>query len=535
MDGSMTGSRFAHFRAPRVAATLLFVLIAGCTARHDLPKGAEATLDENPVAQTDFRVLTDAYSFIGNVYVEEIGYPELALASLEGLQELDPDAEVAVVGDKLTLTFGPGRQATIEQPEADATSLEWGWVTTRMLDSARRLSPALAKADAEMVRAAVFKGIGTRLDPYSHYATPRQADRDRAWRDGYEGIGIEIDKPGDDIVIVSVFRNTPAALAGLRANEVIVRVDGASIAGLEIEEAVKVLRGPRDSDVVLTLRDPETGAIRNVTVRRAHIDAPTVQFARHDAIGVIIINGFNNATATTVREAMEKIEDMPGPRLTGLVLDLRDNRGGYLNIAVDTADLFLNEGTIMSSQGRRPEASQHYEANFGDITGGLPIVVLVNGNSASAAEILAAALQDQGRAVLVGSLTFGKGSVQNVHELPNDGELSLTWARLHAPSGYSWSGGGIMPNICTSRAEEGPVEALMQEVSRQLDAFRELRRRQHEAGPDDPEMRDALDEACPAVRDLPEADLDIARELIAAPAVYQAARIPPSPRIAASR
>jgi len=234
---------------------------------------------------------------------------------------------------------------------------------------------------------------------------------------------------------------------------VILAVDGTPAERLDIANSKGALRGPVDSHVTLTLRpanDPRER--REVAVKRARIVPPTVDYEPRDGAAYIRITGFNQGTTDELRAALRVSRTDLGAKLSGYVLDLRGNPGGLLDQAVAVADLFLAGGRVVTTHGRHPDSHQYFEAAAGDPGETKPIVVLVNGGSASASEIVAAALQDSRRAVVVGSTSYGKGTVQTVLRLPNKGELTLTWARFHAPSGYALSRHGVIPDLCTNIA-----------------------------------------------------------------------------------
>jgi carboxyl-terminal processing protease len=197
-----------------------------------------------------------------------------------------------------------------------------------------------------------------------------------------------------------------------------------------------------------------------VQITRAHVVPETVIYRKEGRIAYFRIYSFNTETTESLKRAISNARNEIGSAMEGVILDLRENPGGLLNQSVSLANIFLSEGRIVSTHGRHPESHQFFDASGNDMLQGLPVVVLIDGNSASAAEIVAAALQDNGRAVLVGSNTFGKGTVQTVLPLPNKGEITLTWARFHAPSGYTLHGLGVLPNVCTvARASADDVLA----------------------------------------------------------------------------
>lgn len=329
--------------------------------------------------------------------------------------------------------------------------------------------PPTGEAAGDWLVEQAIRGMLESLDPYSVYL-PRDeygAIQD-SMRGRFGGLGIQISKSEehDDIVVVTPLDNTPAAAAGLRPGDRITHVDGVKIGGLPLAEVVRRLRGPVDTSVVLTiLRDDAPVFDRVIT--RAIIRMDVVEWRREDDFGYLRIRGFSDDTAEQVQDAVREIRSHLGGRLAGLVIDLRNNPGGLLIESVSVSDAFIERGDIVSTRGRN--GLQRYGATMGDIAAGLPIAVLVNGGSASASEILAAALKDRGRAILVGTRTFGKGTVQTVIPMGNGTALKLTTARYFRPSGASVDN-GIVPDIEVADVDEvegdEALERAIAELSR---------------------------------------------------------------------
>jgi carboxyl-terminal processing protease len=263
------------------------------------------------------------------------------------------------------------------------------------------------------------------------------------------------------------------------------------------------------------------GAPFAVIVTRAHIVPETVTYERKGNVAYMHIYGFNLDTADSLRKEMLHARQDIGPALLGYVLDLRGNPGGLLDQSVAVSDLLIKHGRIVSTHGRHPDSHQYFEATAGDVANGLPIVVLVNGDSASAAEIVAAALQDSGRAVVVGSNSYGKGTVQTVLRMPNDGELTLTWARFHAPSGYTLNRLGVIPSVCTT-GNGGSAEVLIEELRRnRLKPIpTNIRNRVH---PEDMRALRELRSLCPERRGEEDIDENVALRLLSHPSLYRRA------------
>jgi len=242
-------------------------------------------------------------------------------------------------------------------------------------------------------------------------------------------------------------------------------------------------------------------------MRRSRIIPTTVVYERKGNLALIHLTGFNSATTDTLQHALDRARAEIGRDLRGIILDMRSNRGGLLDQAQSVAEVFIGDGVIFSTQGRHPDSQRTYRSGSRK-SAELPVVVLVNGNSASAAEIVAAALQDRGRAAVVGTTSYGKGTVQTVIRLPNEGELILTWSRLIAPSGYTWNEQGVMPNICTAKV--GDIAAL---APASVDANKALLQRWHaERNPSHDEVAN-LRKICPPGEESPQRDVDIASRL----------------------
>jgi len=306
---------------------------------------------------------------------------------------------------------------------------------------------------------------------------------------------------------------SPAIAAGLRAGDLITHVDGQTVATKRSWTILRLLRGSVGSKSLLTVLRGQLSGAKQVEITRSLIVPQTVEASLEDDVAVIKIHSFNQQTSKTVQTEIVNLRRQ-APSVSALILDLRGDPGGLLDQAVAVSDLFMDTGAIVSTIGRHPESIQRYQAFAGDITAGLPIAVLVDSRSASAAEIVAAAIQDTGRGVIVGTSTYGKGTVQTVIRLPNDGEITLTWSRFHAPDGYAIEDLGVLPMVCTSGAEQSPTE-IIQNWQKSSSQFAAQRSRWRTVRASDIKARSALREQCPAqVRDDDSIDLDIAKSLI---------------------
>ena len=314
-------------------------------------------------------------------------------------------------------------------------------------------------SDDSLVESAI-NGMLTSLDPHSNYLNPKNFnDMKVQTRGEFGGLGIEVSMENGLVKVVSPIDDTPAARAGLKPGDLITHLDGDPVQGMTLPEAVEKMRGPINSEIKLTIRR-EGREPFDVKLTRATIKIQSVRsHLEGDNIAYIRITTFNEQTDVGLNNAMKNLKQQAGGKLLGVVLDLRNDPGGLLDQAVAVADAFLEKGEIVSTRGRRSEDAQRYNARPGDIAAGLPVAVLINGGSASASEIVAGALQDHHRAILLGTRSFGKGSVQTIIPLPGHGAMRLTTARYYTPSGRSIQAKGIDPDIVVEAAKiEKPPE-----------------------------------------------------------------------------
>ena len=311
--------------------------------------------------------------------------------------------------------------------------------------------------DRDLIENAI-SGMLSGLDPHSAYLNQRSfRDMQVQTRGEFGGLGIEVTQEDGWVKVISPIDDTPAARAGVRAGDLITHLNGESVRGLTLQEAVDRMRGERGTQIRLTIRREGAERPIELTITRDVIRPQVVRFRLEgNDVGYIRISSFNEQTERALRQAMQSLRSQAGGNLRGLVLDLRNNPGGLLDQAIQVADDFLDRGEIVSTRTRRPEDAQRWNARPGDIAQGLPIVVLVNDGSASASEIVAGALQDHRRAVVVGTRSFGKGSVQTVIPLQGNGAIRLTTALYYTPSGRSIQATGIEPDIEVLAARPEP-------------------------------------------------------------------------------
>lgn len=312
--------------------------------------------------------------------------------------------------------------------------------------------------DHELMEKAV-RGMVSALDPHSAYLDSEEFEEIRLSTMGsYPGVGIEVVTEDGAVKILRPIEGSPAEEAGMRAGDFVVRIDGVDV-GTDLAGAINRMRGPAGSTIKLTVRRPPGSELLTFSLRRAKVDVKSVEQADLEpGYGYLRITSFSETTVDDVAHALARLKRDNPQGLQGLVLDLRNNPGGVLEASVAVADDFLDHGLIVSADGRTPDARFRMEATPGDLVNGAPIVAIVNGGSASAAEILAGALHDHGRAELVGHKTYGKGSVQTVMPLSHGGALKLTTSLYFTPSGASIHEKGILPDVIIDGPEENPAD-----------------------------------------------------------------------------
>ncbi|WP_127113931.1 S41 family peptidase [Shimia sediminis] len=312
--------------------------------------------------------------------------------------------------------------------------------------------------EGDLIEAAI-NGMLTSLDPHSSYLSPDDAEDMRVHTRGeFGGLGIEVTQEDGFVKVVSPIDGTPADTAGIEAGDFITHVDGESVLGLTLDQAVEMMRGPVGSEIVITVvREGEEEPF-DISIIRDTIKLTAVRSRTQGDTVILRVTTFNDQTTPNLEAGFKKqVEELGGmDNVNGIVLDLRNNPGGLLNQAIQVSDSFLEKGEIVSTRGRNPEDGDRFNATPGDLAAGKPIVVLINGGSASASEIVAGALQDHRRAIVVGTKSFGKGSVQTVMPLRGSAAMRLTTARYYTPSGRSIQALGVSPDIVVEQPRRKP-------------------------------------------------------------------------------
>jgi carboxyl-terminal processing protease len=460
---------------------------------------------------------------ITDLYIEPISGQKLVTTGAANLLKLDERLAVSVGGDQtsrdqLTLTHDGIVVASFPVPP-EIGSTDAGQTIAALIAAAKKASGHIAAMSEDAIDKAVFDGMTGTLDRFSRYSPPDEARDQRAARDGFGGIGVSLENTSDDFRITTVSEQSPAERAGLRAGDRIVAIDGQATAGHHAAEIIHLLRGPVSSTVTITIAREGVPGTRDYKIERMLVITPTVTASRDGSVAIFRIASFNQSTTQLLTESIASEERAAGGHLTGIVLDLRGNPGGLLDQAVSLADLFIAKGPIIATVGRHPASHQYFAASGHASAPTIPLVVLINGGSASASEIVAAALQDVGRAVVIGSSSYGKGTVQTVMRLPNDGELTLTWARLVTPSGYYLQSHGVVPTLCTAGLadDDGALDAALRRVADAAPGTVSASRPR--ASLDDSAWR-LLRQTCPARAESPPLDLKIAERVLADPVRY---------------
>ncbi len=490
-------------RLCRATALLLLLALSDCSHVGG-PQGASASGSE---------LFGEAYADIAQYYIDPVTPEALALAGLRKLSSLDPNFAVEIAAGEVILRERGSERRLPAPPPHDAAA--WGALTDTALKVGRELSPSMAGLATDRLRETVIDGSLTILDRFSHYAAPAAALERRAARDGFGGIGVSLDAFDDQARIIEVIADTPAAVAGLRPHDRIAAIDGLATNAMSHDEMVRRLRGPAESAVELAIDRAGVASPIMVSLRRAFIVPPTVTLTEKPGIALLRVSAFSQHTAQDLDDQLRQAHRHMGKGLRGIILDLRGNPGGLLDQSVEVASLFLDGRQIAATVGRVSDSIQSFVAPHREVER-LPMAVLINGGSASAAEIVAAALQDGGRAVVIGSASYGKGTVQNVKALPDDGELTVTWARLIAPAGYILHEHGVVPTLCTANLPDdadGIATALGRGSPTLYQARAEL---------DEAKWR-RLRDACPGQREDHDIDVAVAEKVLTEPALYSRA------------
>jgi carboxyl-terminal processing protease len=376
------------------------------------------------------------------------------------------------IGTLLGLSLSLGSSVLADRDARESASLPW--------EQARLLAEVLERVkrdyvddvDDERLIEAAIRGMVANLDPHSSYLDQEEYEEIRISTSGnYSGVGLEVSVAGGQVVVVAPMEGGPAETAGLANGDVIISIDGMPVDTTDLDDTVLRLRGDQGTRVTVAVLRDDTDNPLSFEMTREQIQVPTaVSRVLAPRVGYVKLTHFSENTAADLRKAVMSLTEQTDARLEGFVLDLRNNPGGVLDAAIDVSDAFLERGLIVSADGRVSDARFRIEASPGDILDGAPMVVVVNRGSASASEIVAGALQDNDRATIVGTATFGKGSVQTVMPLSQGRAIKLTTSRYYTPSGRSIHERGITPDVTVepvSEAEDAQLDRALEMVTRQ--------------------------------------------------------------------
>ena len=470
-------------------------------------------------------VYTEALTFIAPRILEPVSVPRLTVWGLEGLTALDPNLRVVATDARLQLFRLNQVVLDVATPKDEAPAA-WARTAAVLTAASFPVSAQVRHAGAQGVIQGFFDQLFSRLDPYSRYVPPVEAGEDRARRAGRAGLGLTVGQRGALIEVRSVIRDSPAAIAGIRPNDILAAIDEQRTRDQDPSTIGALLSGPEGSAVKLSWRGRD-GRTRDAQLVRAMVPPETVFAQRTADVLVLRITSFSNSTASHIALSVQDALAEPHP-VDGIVLDLRDNRGGLLRQAVTAADSFLPAGLVATTMGRDPDSINVWRSTEGELAENVPLVILVDGRTASASEILAAALADRGRAVVVGSATVGKGMVQTIDPLPDGGELFVTWSQTLAPLGWPVQGVGVLPQVCTSLGQDA-LHRQLASLSTGFQPMKDAIRRSRAARVPVP-VSEVLEirAPCPAAEGRA-ADMETARLLISNPAAYAAALLAPIP------
>jgi carboxyl-terminal processing protease len=497
----------------RIGAMLLLLLVA--------PAHAQPVPSFDPVLVAN--VYATALAFMTPRTLEPVAVSQLTVWGLRGFTALDPDLVAELRDGRLRLVVRD-RVLVVQSPPADDDINGWAGTAAELSTAAVAASALVRRAGTQGIVQSFFDELFNHLDPYSRYVPPREAGEDRDRRSGLAGAGLRLVRRGTAITVSDAISDGPGAIAGIHPGDTILAVDGQSAQGKDARTVAKLIDGPEGTRVVIGWRSRD-GRTHTVELERAMVPPETVYAQRIGSTLLVQVTAFNRSTDSHMARAIA--QGIAGPRPSdGIVLDLRGNRGGLLRQAVTALDALLPAGIVAITAGRAPESTRIWRTVSGELAENIPVVVMVDGRTASAAEIMAAALADRGRGVVVGSSTLGKGLVQTIAALPDGGELFVTWSRVLAPRGWPIQGLGVLPQVCTSLGQDALGSQLAALAHGRQPMAQALAIHHAARAPLPPAQILAMRSACPAAVGR-EADLDTARLLIHDPAAYAAALLPP--------
>jgi carboxyl-terminal processing protease len=468
------------------------------------------------------RVFSAALTFTTPRLLDAATPAELTLWGLHGITTLDPALTTELVGNQVRLS-APDRILFIRPAPPADDAKAWGDLAAEVNAAAFDASATLRHAGNQVMVQTFFDDMFAHSDPYSRYVPPAPAEVERDKLSVDAGAGLGLVRQHGGVVVSDVVPGGPGAAAGVRVGDRILTVDSERVRGANVAQARGLLTGPDGTELAVRVRGMD-GQERRLNLILAFVPPETVFSARDNGLLVLRITAFDGNTAERLSQALEAgVANKPAP--AALVIDLRGNRGGLLRQAVTSVALLAEQGIIASTTGRDPQATHDWRIDDGgDLTHGMRQIVLVDGRTASAAEIMAAALADLGRAVVVGSTTLGKGLVQTIIRLPDGGELFVTWSRVLAPKSWPIQTLGVMPQICTSRGDAETRAELEDLANGKWDIEEAVAKTRQARAPLPAATALDLRAACPAAEGNDD-DMVVAQFLATHPKAYAAALI----------
>lgn len=409
-----------------------------------------------PVTDIDTNVFEVGLDRMMEVYIDPLDMKEVVEDGLMGVLGLDSLFTLESDATHFTLMYKNEAVGTIAFPDKSKTQ-EWAELVHSVVLKAQTTSGKMAGISAENIYQAFFDSILHDLDRFSRYTSQEQTKYYENRRIGYDGIGVVLAKKDNDIIIKKILPDGPADKGGMRVGQKILKINDIDLSDKTLDSIATLLSSIKEDEIRIMASYPGQKE-SEFKLKKAKVIENTVSHELRKGVGYIKVSHFNKFTGINVQDAIQKIKIESNGSIKGYVLDLSDNPGGLLDEAVKVADTFLDSGIILTTKGRNPKSEQRFEAEKGDWIDGMPLVVFINQDSASSSEIVAAALKDNHRALLVGTRSFGKGSVQTIYTLPNDSELYLTWAYLYEPNGQVYHKKGLEPDICVGHDSTANID-----------------------------------------------------------------------------
>lgn len=491
-------------------SSLLALILSGCAGS---PNSANVEMSPEGIERLTNVALTD----VQDIYLKETNLADLVAAGLQRVAEDYPPANVDASAQSIRISHGDTELHLIAWDES-ADAEFWSVQTALSLERLHGAFPAETAPSFTALSDSFMIGLTDGLDGRNRYYSPQEvSSRIKRQRDATGTLGINLISKGSNWQVGRIYSTDLLESQLLQSGDVLLEIDGTPVSRLEVWEVFDLLAGEAGSPVVLKVDRPGVESPTLVTVSRREYGGDTVSAVPDGDILDILVTVFDRRTADDLRSSLRRVTDQSETSYAGIILDLRGNTGGLLYTSVEVANTFMKEGSILTTRGRHPDSFQFFSANRKDHAEGLPIVVLADGQTGSGAEFVIAALQDQGRAIVVGGNSFGSGSIQTALRLPNRGELQLTWAEMYTNGGYSLENRGVLPTVCTGG--EQSFDSILAEL-RSGGGIIDRATRTREIDPDDEAALKAHRALCPPRNDAQDFSLEVAKTILQEPGLY---------------